>query len=94
MNDSACANPTGRDFQQVAHPTRLVHQGFGVLWLCENFRFKSWHLADRSCRFNHKVDQKMFIKVLGKALLTNKQTAWFKQMGLVSRLFLFKIFPI
>ena len=31
------------------HPlTRLVHQGFQVLWLCENFRFKSFHLAEKA----------------------------------------------
>jgi len=58
------------------HPlTRLVHQGFGVLGLCENFRFKSWHLAGGSCRFNHKNDQKLLIKGFRKALSTDKRTA-------------------
>ncbi len=37
------------DFVDIHPLTRLVHQGFGVLWLCENFRLKSSHLAGRLC---------------------------------------------
>ena len=37
------------DFVDIHPLSRLVHQGFGVLWLCENFRFKSSHLAGRLC---------------------------------------------
>ena len=31
--------------------TELVHDGFGVLWFCENFGFKSCHAGDRRWAF-------------------------------------------
>jgi len=43
------------------HPlTRMVHQGFEVLWLCENFRFKSSISIVEMCTEAQPLDSSLF----------------------------------